>query len=354
MKGKLLSGVAAVAFGLGMVATGPALAGGSQTDWDWYKNKYQEVDINTWIWSFFDPTGVTEVKKTQVYIGDVKAYANLQGDYVPQQMVVLPGTAEVEFEGSAEFDLDYAYYPGHPFSGDAETLTGDLDAASVSGGLNEEYNDVHFTVDVSGTVEVPVEGYIQDLAQYANDGLGHAVQDVSAVGIADSIDSEFPVYAYESQVLSGGWFEKADIEAMAIAGIWFNPVEIALKQDVSAVAEALSINLETTEGPTLIQTVNADWWDSSLDTGDTIVTGHHDKSYGVFMPYVSNNILEADISQFALADVTASATAFQDLTAFKQLGHYDRLGEMGLVASQNVQAAGLVASITNKVKEVTP
>ncbi|MDX9860138.1 MAG: hypothetical protein RBS99_04390 [Rhodospirillales bacterium] len=355
MKGKLLSGVAAVAFGLGMVATGPALAGGSETDWDWYKNKYQEVDINTWIWSFFDPTGVTEVKKTQVYIGDVKAYANLQGDYVPQQLVVLPGTAEVEFEGSAEFDLDYSHHPGHPFAGDAETLSGDLDAASVSGGLNEEWNNLEFTVDVSGTVEVPVEGYIQDLAQYANDGLGHAVQDVSAIGIADSIDSEFPVYAYENQVLTGGLFEKSNIEAMAVAGVWFNPVEIALSQDVSAVAEALSINLETTEAPQLIQTVNADFWDSSVDTGDTIVTGsYHDPAYGVFMPYISNNILEADISQFALADVSASATAFQDLSAFKQLGHYDRLGEMGLVASQNVQAAGLVASITNKVKEVTP
>jgi len=201
---------------------------------------------------------------------------------------------------------------------------------------------------------MPVEGYIQDLAQYANDGLGHAVQDVSAIGIADSIDSEFPVYAYESQVLTGGLFEKANIEAMAVAGIWFNPVEIALSQDVSAVAEALSINLETTSGPVLIQTNNADHWDSSLDTGDTIVTGYHDQAYGVFMPYVSNNILEADISQFAYADVTASATAFQDLSAFKQLGHYDRLGTAGLVASQNVQAAGLVASITNKVKEVTP
>ena len=104
----------------------------------------------------------------------------------------------------------------------------------------------------------------------------------------------------------------------------------------------------------MIQTVNDDWWDSSLDTGDTIVTGHHDKAYGVFMPYVSDNIVEADISQFAYADVTASAKAYQDLTAFKQLGYYDRLGTAGLVANQNVQAAGLVASITNKVKAINP
>ena len=311
MKGRLLSGVAAVAFGMGMVATGPALAGGSVTDWDWYKNKYQNVDINMWVWSFFDPTGETEVKKVQIFLGDVEAYAELKGDYVP------------EVQGG---------HHGHHGFG----------------------------------------GYTQDLLQYANDGLGHAVQDVSAIGIVDSIESEFPVYAYETQILSGAadlgevsvldgvgsfflnFFEKAEISAEAKAGSWYNPVEIAVDQQVSAVAAALSIDLQTLEAPQLIQTNNADHWDSSLDTGDTIVTGHHDKDYGVFMPYVSNNILEADITQFAYADVSASATAYQDLTNFKQLGYYDRLGTPGLVANQSVQAAGLVASIVNKVKEVTP
>jgi len=67
MKGRLLSGVAAVAFGMGMVATGPALADGSVTDWDWYKNKYQNVDINMWVWSFFDPTGETEVRRPSLH-----------------------------------------------------------------------------------------------------------------------------------------------------------------------------------------------------------------------------------------------------------------------------------------------
>lgn len=293
MKGRLLSGVAAIAFGMGMVATGPALAGGSVTDWDWYKNKHQNVDINMWVWSFFDPTGETEVKKVQVFFGDVTAYAELKGDYVPE--------------------VQSGHHGHHGYG-----------------------------------------GYTQDLLQYANDGLGHAVQDVSAIGIVDTIESEFPVYAYETQTLAGGFFDKAIISAEAKAGSWHNPVEIAVDQQVSAVAAALSIDLQTLEAPQLIQTANADHWDSSLDTGDTIVTGHHDKAYGVFMPYVTNNILEADITQFAYADVSASATAYQDLTNFKQLGYYDRLGTPGLVANQSVQAAGLVASIVNKVKEVTP
>lgn len=285
MKGRLLSGVAAVAFGMGMVATGPALAGGSVTDWDWYKNKYQNVDINMWVWSFFDPTGETEVKKVQIFIGDVKAYAELQGDYVP----------EVQTGGYFGFG-----------------------------------------------------GHTQDLLQYANDGLGHALQDVSAIGIVDTIESEFPVYAYEKQILAG------DISAKAKAGSWYNPVEIAIDQQVTAVAAALSIDLQTTDAPSFIDTANQDNGDSTLDNGDTIVTGYHDKSYGVFMPVITNNILEADITQFAYSDVSASATAYQDLTNFKQLGYYDRLGTPGLVSNQSVQAAGLVASIVNKVKVVTP
>jgi hypothetical protein len=286
MKGRLLSGVAAFAFGMGMVATGPALADGSVTDWDWYKNKYQNVDINTWVWSFFDPTGVTEVKKTQIFVGDVEASASLKGDYVP----------EVQTGGH-----------GH--------------------------HGYHGT---------------QDLLQYANDGLGHAVQDVSAIGIVDTIESEFPVYAYEKQILAG------DISADAKAGAWYNPVEIAIDQQVSAVASALSIDLQTTDAPSFIDTANQDNGDSTLDNGDTIVTGYFDKSYGVFMPVVTNNILEADITQFAYSDVSASATAYQDLTNFKQLGYYDRLGTPGLVSNQSVQAAGLVANIVNKVKVVTP
>ncbi len=289
MKGKLLSSVAAVAFGLGMVATGPALAG-DVTDWDWYQNKYQEVDIKTWIWSFFDPSGVTEVKEFQIFAGDVVASAILGGDYL-----------------------------------------GDNNNGPSSHG-HHNYNS-------------PV---------YATDGLGHAVQDVTAVGIAASIESEFPVYANQTQVLFGGLFEKSEISAKAKAGIWFAPVEIAVDQNVAAVAEVLSITLEANEAPELIQTANEDHHDSDLDTGDTIGGGHHSHDYGVFMPYATNNILEADIVQAAYADVTASAVAFQDLSGLKNLGQYTDLGKTGLVANQSVYAAGLVSSVVNKVKAVTP
>ncbi len=149
---------------------------------------------------------------------------------------------------------------------------------------------------------------------------------------------------------------KSEVSAYARAGSWWNPVEIAVQQDVSAVAEALSIELAANEAPSLIQTVNADNQDMNIDTGDTIVEGpcdECDQDLGVFYPVLTNNIIEADITQFAYADTSATAKAYQDLTAFTNLGAYDRLGTPGLVASQNVSAAGLVANIENRIKEVT-
>lgn len=385
MKGRLLTGVAAIAFGLGLATTGPALAF-DNVDWSWDKDKWQTVDINTWVWSFFHPEGETEVQKTQIYVGDVTAYAGLSGDYVPQTLTVEGGTIEVPFSGTVTYDGEYGAYvdpTGQPFNGTSGTVgvSGDIDTASVAGNVLEQYESLSFTVDVSGTTTVDIEGMVQDLAQDAVDGLGHAVQDASAIGIADTIDSEFPVYAHEVQVLLGAedlnsiepegdnlleilgnvamdLIRKSDITAVARAGAWYNPVEIAIDQDVSAVAAALSINLEANNAPALIQTVNADEGDLQVDTGDTITEyacNECSGEYGVFYPVVTNNIIEADITQFAYADVYASAKAYQDLTAFKNLGAYDRLGTPGLVANQQVSAAGLVASITNKIKvpEVT-
>ena len=68
-----------------------------------------------------------------------------------------------------------------------------------------------------------------------------------------------------------------------------------------------------------------------------------------YYPVDTNAILQADISQFAFADVTASAVAFQDLTQIPNLGNYDGLGNklQGMVARQTVTAAGLVSSVSN-------
>ena len=66
-----------------------------------------------------------------------------------------------------------------------------------------------------------------------------------------------------------------------------------------------------------------------------------------YYPIDTNSILQADISQFAFADVTASAVAFQDLTQIPNLGNYNGLDVKGLVARQTVTAAGLVSSVSN-------
>jgi hypothetical protein len=413
MKTRLLASVGAAALALAL--TGPAHSF-STIDWDWYKNKTSNIEVNKWIWAYFHPTGETEVEKLQVYIGDVKASAELKGDYVPQTLSIEGGTIEVPvtlpFSGSAEFD-SVAYTGEDPrlFGPvDSTGVSGDVASASGSGTVLYGNNTLTFTVDVDGTVSgmatVEVEPLVQDLTQTASAGLGHAIQDVTASGLVDSIDSEFAVDAHETQILFGGndldawdvyangffgptgfialmaeFIEPAKVEAKAKAGSWWNPVQIAVQQDVSAVAEALLINLESNTAPAVILTANEDNGydaegnpygpDSFIDTYDTVDNSESDwchwcskggpKALSVFYPVATDNILEADITQFAYANTYAKAEAYQDLTAFTGLGSYSRLTDAdgnavrGLVANQTVSAAGLVGNIVNKVSvPVTP
>lgn len=417
MKTKLLCSVAAVAL-LGMSA-GAAQAF-DNVDWSWTKEKNQYVDIYHWQWSYFHPDGETEVEKLQIYVGNVYADAYLKGDYVPQALSAEGGTvtvnAELDFSGTVTYhDEEYGDVTGPtdpdlPLgfdTGTAENLEfgGDVDAATVFGGVNENNDEVGFTVDVSGTVSGPVEVELpdlelDDLTQDAVEGLGHALQNASAVGVVDTIYSEVPVYAHETQILIGAdsidsgdfntlggeggshvihtiasflvdWLDLADVSATAQAGdlhfsrrgVYYNPVEIAVDQDVSAVAEMLSIELAAFEEPAVIQTNNTPGTgDLLIDTRDTIDNSDTCdecdgvKALGVFYPVNTNMILEADITQFAYANTSASAVIYQDLTNFTNLGSYARLtdadgiGIPGLVARQNVTAAGIVSNLENKIK----
>ena len=168
------------------------------------------------------------------------------------------------------------------------------------------------------------------------------LQSVSAVGIASQIESNVPVYADLSQVLVGDYFKPATISASAWAGNPWQPLELAIDQNVTAVAALSSISLEADEP-----------FPIDLNNDGPCGHGHHghgscggDEFTGYY-PVDTNAILQADISQFAFADVTASAVAFQDLTQIPNLGNYNGLDVQGLVARQTVTAAGLVSSVSN-------
>ena len=306
MRAKLFASVAAIAL------VGFAAAPAQAFDWDFWKrnvNVHQNVFNNAWIWASFYPSGMTTVESVQTYIGDVVATAELYGDYLPDE--------EEEYGGGC-------------YSG---------------GGCGFQY----------GWPMPPMPS-----ADLTIDDLAHAVQDASALGVASQIESNVPIYADLSQTLMGECFSPAEISASATAGVWFAPVEIAIDQSVSAVAVLSNIEL-TADKPFVIAANNADQpcgffgcggnYDSNIDQRDTLLL-KYGFGYGdvaTYYPVDTNAILQADINQFAHADTSASAIAFQDLSQITDLGTYKGLGVKGLVANQNVSAAGLVSSVSNLI-----
>ena len=299
MRAKLFGSVAALAL-LGIAAS-PAQAF-ERMSWHWDMDVYQDVKNDAWIWASFYPSGMTTVQSVQTYIGDVVAKAKLDGNYLPDE--------ESDPCGFSGCGMSY-WWPTPP-------------------------------------------------APLTIDDLGHAVQDVSALGIVSQIESNVPVYADHTQSLMGEYFTPAEIRATAEAGEWFAPVEIAIDQSVSAVAVLDSIAL-TADKPFVIAANNSDQpcgfygcfgeYDSNIDQRDTLVL-RHGFDYGdvaTYYPIDTNAILQADINQFAAANTTASAVAFQDLSQITDLGTYKGLDVKGLVANQSVSAAGLVSSISNVI-----
>lgn len=283
MKAKLFGSVAALTL-VGMASTAQAF---DYTPWKWDFDNYTNMYNNEWIWANFYPSGMTVVESFQMFIGDVVATAVLQGDYL----------ADPEVPN---------YNPCGHGRGHGHGGCGGPDVPELS--LND---------------------------------LGNMLQSVSAVGIASQIESNVPVYADLAQIVVGDYFQPATISASAWGGNPFQPLELAVDQSVSAVAALSSISLESAE-PFVI------------GKDDKPCGGHHghhgcggNDVFTGYYPVDTNAILQADISQFAFADVTASAVAFQDLTQIPNLGNYEGLDVKGLVARQTVTAAGLVSSVSN-------
>ena len=430
MHAKLLSSVAVASLTLGMTMAAPDAKAFDVVDWEWTKDKQENVYVNKWIWGWFTPSGEVQVEKLQIFVGDVTAHDNLQGDFASQ--VVEGGEVTVPIDQTVSVSIDYTdeiigenndnqinevLFSEDGVFDDPNTLDPSGLTLTWQGGaggdqvVDEADDGINFSFNISGDLVAMVEPV--NLLQDAVDHLGHATQTASATGIVDLISSPTMVSVHEGQYLmgdlngldqsdvgaglevlfgevesgnqmhdlagllmlgvAGGYVEKAEIDASATAGTmgygghhsyengghhYSNPVELAIDQNVQATGAVAQITLDAWKLPEIVQTANNDPEDSTIDTGDTLATKHDNgpmreiPELAVFQPYATDLVVEADITQFAYADVSATASSFQDLTSFNNLGAYDRLGTPGLVANQVTQATGLVGQITVTVPTV--
>lgn len=324
MKKKLL--VTTAVMGV-LFAASPAKAFDELT-WTWNKAVEEAVDIDINISSDLIPDGHVEIEKEQIMNGDVRAEVNFQGDYLSDdatEVVLNPDALdlldqEVSFSGT--FTLDGTY--------DANASGPNILTSNIS---NENYTDFDATIGVdSGEISVQPSTYtfdmtidgtataeapeidLNDLIETqavtldATTELGRLEGDAVAVANFQELETETATYLHDSQVHNALNENGFGVEALANAGSDIDPVEAAVDLSATAISNYMSLS-------------------GAVDN--------------------PNNVLVADISQETNANVNATATAFQDLTGFNNLGSYTGLDAdvPGLVGKLTATAIGNFASI---------
>lgn len=308
-----------------MLSTGPAFAFDEST-WNWDYDVQQDVDIDFNIDSDIDPTGHVGVESVQTFNGDVVANAAFYADQVdesygndvPETITV---ATETPIEGSFTFSGTYdANSDGGNVNDDA-TLTSDIDNFDGEIDLDTDTSEVNvqpsnytFNGTVSGIVTGEQEVDLSDYLDEESQSLDAATEMSSVVGSATaianyrSLQTETATFLDESQIHNATNGEDGyGVTASAIAGTEEDPIEGAVDLTATAISNYMSVQ-------------------GSVDD--------------------PNNVAIANLSQETNANVLASATSYQDLSAFNNIGNYEGLEgvEPGTVAHLSATAIGNYSS----------
>lgn len=310
-----------------LFAASPAKAFDELT-WTWTKDVTENVTVDVDIDSVIIPETHVEIEKEQIMNGDVRAEVNFQGNYLSDdatEVVLPPGPLELpaqEVNFSGTFTLDGTY--------DANASGPNILTSNIS---NENFTDFDATIGVdSGEISVQPSTYTFDMTI---DGTATAeAQEIdlndlleldavtldattelarlegAAVAVANyqELQTEGATYLHDSQLHNALNEDGFGVESLATAGTLEDPVEAAVDLSATSISNYMSL-------------------EGSVDTPE--------------------NVLIADISQETNANVDATATAFQDLSGFNNLGSYAGLDAEvpGLVGKLSATAIGNFASI---------
>jgi hypothetical protein len=268
----------------------PAMAF-DNVNWSWKKDVHEKVDIDVYIDVDVESTGLVEVEKLQIFLGNVSATSYVTDIYNNQPDV-----------GGYWLNI-YCYCRGGYFVHDSFDATIELPevvSAATAVGNNQ-----------SITSDVPV--FLHDGQFVANTYFNQGGYDYAS--LAGAVDARMGggggggggnycndcgnlhtdlalLFTLGSAI---GVLAPADISA--ISSVWF-VTNATVDSSATAVANNLSVNLE-----------------SDVDGGDTCYTGCDDR--------LSNHVVIADITQFAYANVSA----FSDVFAV-QVNNYSNLGSL--------------------------
>jgi hypothetical protein len=320
----LLATAAAAALVCGMAGSASAC---DVVNWQWNKTVEETIFIDIRILNDLAPTGLVEIEKLQMYFGDVKAEAKVK-DIQNNP----PGGVEGDGSFSERFNVVLNYTDGD--GGDATesennpilpegnpNLTAitpvgssgitlalvDQGGTNPLGEVDEISELVRFQLDVSGTV-IPGQG-VHDAAD-----LPKIENAATAVANNQSITSDVPIMLHDGQYYAGGFhiFGRDDPNGdqaligliLAIAG--FNEyADDNLHTALALGFTGLAMGGILERGEVEAKAKVSDILNAYVENSATAVVNN--ASFKIESDTPSNHILIADLTQWAYADVTASA-----------------------------------------------
>ena len=300
----LLAGVAASALTFGSSAFAF-----DNVDWNWNQNVNTTVNVNADVTTNIDPTGLVDLEKLQLMIGDVTANSTVDGIYNNQPTQAGDGTVSFNVNWSDSYDPITGGFTSPP-----ATLGGDLSGSSsaVTGAVNESGNSASFEADFTD-IPVTIEGSqtfdaLTELPQVASAA--------TAVGNNQSITSDVGTQVHDAQILFGGFSNSSDgapsmpdpgntglsaALAVALGGAYgiITPSNITANSDVSNILNA------------------------SVDSNATAVGNNANIEVDAVTP--ADAMLIGDFTQVAYANVNATSNVdcvnLNDYTNLGSLGH---------------------------------
>ncbi|MCB9978523.1 MAG: hypothetical protein H6862_02800 [Rhodospirillales bacterium] len=267
-------------------------------DWEWNKTITENVvkDVNIQLNN--TPSGMIELEKTQVHIGDATAVSNVSGVYNDPPAGTDGGI--VNIDDTLTFVTKYSdeaqnVQPVEPVDGESGTLQGTI----LNGSVLEGTNDLELTIGVSGTVPF-VGGEAIDAVD-----LPEVVSSATAVGNNQSIASDVSVDLHDGQFLYGGYNGSIPPGAGAREIAAYDPENRNFHDDLMlAIAYAGAIGAVQPAQIGASSTVS-DIHNASVDSDATAVGNNLNVDLSASTP--ADALLIGDVTQLAYADVGASS-----------------------------------------------
>ena len=344
----LLGSAAAIAM---FVAAPSAAFAFDAVNWEWNKTVTETVDIDIDINAEFDPTGLTQVEKLQIQIGDVEATSSVHDIDNNQPAGAGGGTGTFSetfvfdtftVEGSGVIDNINAAGPISQNGINGTFDGGTVDETTVPG--MGDPTQLTFTVD--GTVTVDPAASFDAATE-----LPSIDSAATAVGNNQTINSDVATYLHDAQLLFDVQ-EDADLDAQdaigALAAVALGSQFIDNSHTafaVGATALAITGTIEKAEVDATSEVYNI--LNARVDSSATAVGNNMSVNVNADGDPTGDSILVADITQFSLADVSATSDVYE-----VAVNNYTNLAAVNPLVSSAATAVGNNVSIN--VGNVTP